>query len=97
MCTARKKFERVFSNVGQDTLRQLPRSTSAFRPTRELEIDSVNKVFKLSFSGQMNIIKLSTVGATAGRFVLDLSNTFELRRSACCRLDTRRTAAPDRD
>ena len=40
-----------------------------------LEIDPARKVFELSFSGQLKIIKLGTVGATAGRFVLDMSNT----------------------
>jgi len=40
-----------------------------------LEIDSARKVFELSFSGQLKIIKLGTVGATAGKFVLDMSNT----------------------
>src|SRR2546425_1666067 len=40
-----------------------------------LEIDAARKVFTLSFSGQLKIIKLGTVGATAGKFVLDMSNT----------------------
>ncbi len=40
-----------------------------------LEIDSVRKVFTLSFDGQLSIVKLGTVGATAGRFILDTSNT----------------------
>ena len=38
-----------------------------------LEIDSARKVIELSFSGQLTLIQLGTVGATAGRFVLDLS------------------------
>ena len=40
----------------------------------KLEIDPVNKIFKLTFSGQLSIYKLGTVGATAGFFELDLSN-----------------------
>ena len=32
-------------------------------------------VFTLSFTGELKIIKLGTVGATAGRFVLDMSDT----------------------
>ncbi len=40
----------------------------------KLEIDSRNKIFKLSFNGQLSIYKLGTVGATAGFFELDLSN-----------------------
>ena len=40
-----------------------------------LEIDLDRKVFTLTFSGQLKLIKLGTVGATAGRFVLDMSNT----------------------
>jgi len=39
-----------------------------------LEIDSNRNVFTLTFSGQLKLIKLGTVGATAGRFVLDMSN-----------------------
>ena len=38
-----------------------------------IEIDSVRKVFSLSFNGELSIIKLGTVGATAGKFVLDNS------------------------
>src|SRR5262249_52243647 len=40
-----------------------------------LEIDSARHVITLSFSGQLSIYKLGTVGATAGRFILDLSYT----------------------
>ncbi|HEX4527586.1 MAG TPA: hypothetical protein VH108_12695 [Gaiellaceae bacterium] len=40
-----------------------------------LEIDTARNVFTLTFSGQLKLIKLGTVGATAGRFVLDMSNT----------------------
>jgi hypothetical protein len=39
-----------------------------------LEIDSARKVFTLTFDGQLSIIKLGTVGATAGRFVLDMGD-----------------------
>jgi len=39
-----------------------------------LEIDAARSVFTLTFSGQLKIIKLGTVGATAGRFVLDTGN-----------------------
>ena len=40
-----------------------------------LDIDLDRKVFTLTFSGQLKLIMLGTVGATAGRFVLDMSNT----------------------
>ena len=40
-----------------------------------LEIDTARSVFTLTFAGQLKLIKLGTVGATAGRFVLDTSNT----------------------
>ena len=40
----------------------------------KLEIDPVNLVFKLTFSGQMSVYGLGTVGATAGFFELDMSN-----------------------
>jgi hypothetical protein len=40
-----------------------------------LEMDFQRQVFQLSFAGQLNVIKLGTVGATAGRFILDTSNT----------------------
>src|SRR5439155_1517602 len=40
-----------------------------------LVLDAARKGFTLSFSGQLKIIKLGTVGATAGKFVLDMSNT----------------------
>ena len=40
-----------------------------------LEIDAARRVFTLSFTGELKIIKLGTVGATAGRFVLDMSGT----------------------
>ncbi|MFZ0040303.1 MAG: hypothetical protein WAK93_03285, partial [Solirubrobacteraceae bacterium] len=40
----------------------------------KLEIDPVNKVFKLTFTGQMTVYGLGTVGATAGFFELDMSN-----------------------
>ena len=36
-----------------------------------LEIDAARHAFRLSFSGQLKLIKLGTVGATAGRFVLE--------------------------
>ena len=39
-----------------------------------LEIDTARKVFTLTFSGQLSLIKLGTVGSTSGRFVLDTSN-----------------------
>ena len=39
-----------------------------------LEIDSARKVFTLTFDGQLSIIKLGPVGATAGRFVLDMGD-----------------------
>jgi hypothetical protein len=39
-----------------------------------LEIDTNRKVFTLTFSGQLKLIKLGTVGATSGRFVLDMGN-----------------------
>lgn len=39
------------------------------------EADFERKVFTLAFSGQLKVIKLGTVGATAGLFVLDTSNT----------------------
>ena len=40
-----------------------------------IELDFQRKVFQLDFVGQLSIIKLGTVGATAGRFVLDTSGT----------------------
>ncbi|HXG48652.1 MAG TPA: calcium-binding protein, partial [Methylomirabilota bacterium] len=40
-----------------------------------LEMDFERRVFELTFSGQLSIYKLGAVGATAGRFVLDLSYT----------------------
>ena len=40
-----------------------------------LELDFDRDVFTLDFNGQLKIIKLGTVGSTAGRFVLDTSNT----------------------
>ncbi|MFL2871082.1 MAG: calcium-binding protein, partial [Pirellulaceae bacterium] len=39
-----------------------------------LEMDFARKVFQMEFSGEMQIIKLGNVGATAGRFVLDSSD-----------------------
>ncbi len=39
-----------------------------------LEIDSANKRFTLSFNGQLELIKLGTVGATSGMFVLDMGD-----------------------
>src|SRR6476619_6874266 len=39
-----------------------------------LEIDTARKVFTLTSSGQLKLIKLGTVGATSGRFVLDMGN-----------------------
>ncbi|HEX6130266.1 MAG TPA: hypothetical protein VF044_00950, partial [Actinomycetota bacterium] len=39
-----------------------------------LEIDSARGVFVLTFVGQLKLIGLGTVGATAGRFVLDTSD-----------------------
>src|SRR5262249_39958945 len=39
-----------------------------------LEIDPVRKVFTLTFDGELSIIKLGTVGATSGRFVLDMGD-----------------------
>ncbi len=38
-----------------------------------IELDFARSVFSLSLSGQLNLIKLGTVGATAGKFVLDTS------------------------
>ena len=43
--------------------------------TTQDDIDSARHVFILQFSGQLSIYKLGTVGATAGRFVLDMSYT----------------------
>ncbi|MCX5670553.1 MAG: hypothetical protein NTU94_04440, partial [Planctomycetota bacterium] len=40
-----------------------------------MEIDAARKVFTLEFNGQLTLIKLGTVGATSGRFVLDMSGT----------------------
>ncbi len=40
-----------------------------------LEIDNVRHVFTLSFSGQLSIIELGTVGATSGQFILDTDNS----------------------
>nr|NLI49987.1 calcium-binding protein [Propionibacterium sp.] len=40
-----------------------------------LEIDSARKVFTLTFGGQMSIYGLGTVGATSGRFVLDMGGS----------------------
>ena len=45
----------------------------AMRAEIVLEIDFERTVFTLDFSGQLDIIKLGTVGSTAGRFVLDMS------------------------
>ncbi|HSF98182.1 MAG TPA: hypothetical protein VLA55_05785, partial [Ornithinibacter sp.] len=39
-----------------------------------LEIDTARSLFKLTFVGQLSIIKLGTVGATAGVFVLDMGD-----------------------
>ena len=39
-----------------------------------LEIDSARRVFTLTFDGQLSLIKLGTVGATSGRFVLDMGD-----------------------
>ena len=39
-----------------------------------LEIDTARKVFTLTFDGQLKLIKLGTVGATSGRFVLDMGD-----------------------
>ncbi|HPV80387.1 MAG TPA: hypothetical protein PLK64_11350, partial [Dermatophilaceae bacterium] len=43
-----------------------------------LEIDNNRKLFILTFEGQLSIIKLGTVGATSGRFVLDNSDPAHL-------------------
>ena len=40
-----------------------------------LDIDYVRTVFTLDFSGQLKIYKIGTVGASAGRFILDMSGT----------------------
>ncbi|HEY6226375.1 MAG TPA: hypothetical protein VI282_04555, partial [Verrucomicrobiae bacterium] len=45
------------------------------KATVSLDIDNARHVFILQFSGQLTIYKLGTVGATAGRFVLDMSYT----------------------
>ena len=39
-----------------------------------LEIDTARKLFTLTFDGQLKLIKLGTVGATSGRFVLDMGD-----------------------
>ena len=39
-----------------------------------LEIDPTHKVVKLTFDGQLSLIKLGTVGATSGRFILDMGD-----------------------
>ena len=39
-----------------------------------LEIDTARKLFTLTFAGQLSIYKLGTVGATSGRFVLDMGD-----------------------
>ena len=43
--------------------------------TITLEIDPARKLFILTFNAQLKIIKLGTVGATAGRFVLDMGTS----------------------
>ncbi len=53
----------------------LPEPLLELKADVTLEIDSARSVFTLTFSGQLKLIKLGTVGATAGRFVLDMSNT----------------------
>ena len=40
-----------------------------------IEIDSTREVFSLDFSGELSIIKLGTVGATAGKFFLATGET----------------------
>ena len=40
-----------------------------------IELDFERNVFELSFSGQLSIYKRGVVGATAGKFVLDMSYT----------------------
>ncbi len=39
-----------------------------------LEIDTARSLFTLTFAGQLSIYKLGTVGATSGRFVLDMGD-----------------------
>ena len=39
-----------------------------------LEIDTTRKVLTLTFYGQLKLYKLGTVGATSGRFVLDMGD-----------------------
>jgi hypothetical protein len=58
----------------QDPSGQLGQPLLSVTADVKLEIDPVNKVFKLTFSGLMNVIELGNVGATSGEFVLDLSN-----------------------
>ena len=41
----------------------------------QLEIDTARHVFTLTFTGQLSIYGLGTVGASAGKFILDTSNT----------------------
>jgi Ca2+-binding RTX toxin-like protein len=41
-----------------------------------LEIDTNRHLFTLTFDGELSIIKLGTVGATSGRFVLDTGSGF---------------------
>ncbi|MDF2435266.1 MAG: mucin9, partial [Mucilaginibacter sp.] len=43
----------------------------------KLTIDTTNKVINLSFTGQMTVIGLGTVGATAGFFVVDYGHLFQ--------------------
>ena len=40
-----------------------------------MEIDTVREVFTLDFNGQLKLYQLGAVGSSAGRFVLDNSNT----------------------
>lgn len=47
----------------------------SLKSKQTLEVDYTRNVITLDYSGQLNIIKLGTVGSSAGRFILDLSGT----------------------
>ncbi|HWG93174.1 MAG TPA: VCBS repeat-containing protein, partial [Mycobacteriales bacterium] len=58
------------------TLPGLPEDEPLIRLTAEvvLEIDTPRRLFTLTFGGQLELYRLGTVGATAGRFVLDMGD-----------------------
>ena len=63
------------------------------KATVTLEIDPARNAFRLNFSGQLRLIGLGTVGATAGRFVLETPQTADqLGRASGASPRSRRTS-----